>query len=109
VFVLLGIPLLLIGGAAVAAAISVRRSWLRITNDGVEIRNYPQPPKLVPLADVDHFEATPPAGNLSSVRPKTAVLVLIDGSRTPVRRLDAPDAGHGVDALNARLDALRKK
>jgi hypothetical protein len=35
--------------------------------------------------------------------------VLIDGSRTPVRRLDAPDAGHGVDALNARLDALRKK
>jgi hypothetical protein len=107
VFVLLGIPLLLIGAAAIAAAISVRRSWLRISADGVEVRNYPQPPKLIPLSAVDRFEATPPAGNLSSVRPKTAVLVLTDGSRIPVRRVDAPDAGYGVDALNARVQSLR--
>jgi hypothetical protein len=108
VFVLLGIPLILIGGAAIAAAVSVRRSWLRITADGVEIRNYPQPPRLIPLTQVDRFEPTPPAGNLSSVRPKTAVLVLSDGTRIPVRRLDAPDAGYGVDALNARIAALRR-
>ena len=108
-FVLIGIPLILIGGAAIAAAISVRRSWLRITADGVEVRNYPQSPKLIPLTQVDRFEATPPGGNLSSVRPKTAVLLLTDGSRIPVRRLDAPDAGYGVDALNARLDALRNR
>jgi hypothetical protein len=108
VFVLIGIPLILIGGAAIAAAVSVRRSWLRITTDGVELRNYPQPPKVIPLAQVDRFEATPPVGNLSSIRPKTAVLVLTDGTRIPVRRVDAPDAGYGVDALNARVEALRR-
>ena len=108
-FVLIGIPLILIGGAAILAAISVRRSWLRITSDGVELRNYPQPPRLIPLAQVDRFEATPPAGNLSSIRPKTAVLLLVDGSRIPVRRLDAPEAGYGVDALNARVQSLRNR
>ena len=40
--------------------------------------------------------------------PATAVLVLTDGSRLPVRSLSDPDAGVGVDALNARVAALRR-
>jgi hypothetical protein len=100
-------PLVIIGIAALAAIVSVRRSSLHITSDGVEVRNYPQPPKLVPLSKVDRFEATVRAGNFASLRPATAVLVLTDGSRLPVRRIEARDAGYGVDALNARLTQLR--
>ncbi len=107
VLVLLGIPAALIGAAALAAVVSVRRSSLRITSAGVEIRNYPQALRLIPLAQVERFEATPPFGNFASLRPKTGMLVLTDGSRLPVRMLAAPDAGRGIDALNARVESLR--
>jgi hypothetical protein len=101
-------PLIVIGIAALAAIVSVRLSDLRITAAGVEIRNYPQAPKLVPLQQVERFEATVRAGNFASIRPATAVLVLTDGSRVPVRKIEAPDAGHGIDALNARIAQLRR-
>jgi hypothetical protein len=35
------------------------------------------------------------------------VLVRTDGTRIPVRTVASPEAGIGVDALNARLTALR--
>ena len=101
-------PLVVIGVVALAAIVSVRFSSLRITGAGVEIRNYPQAPKLVPLSQVQGFEATVRAGNFASIRPATAVLVLTDGSRVPVRKIEAPDAGHGIDALNARIAQLRR-
>jgi hypothetical protein len=101
-------PLLVVGIAALAAIVSVRCSHLGITSAGVEIRNYPQAPKLVPLSQVERFEETARVGNFASIRPATAVLLLTDGSRLPVRRVEAPDAGHGVDALNARLSQLRR-
>jgi hypothetical protein len=41
------------------------------------------------------------------VRPATAALVLVDGSRVPVRKLRDCSGAYGVDALNARLAALR--
>jgi hypothetical protein len=34
--------------------------------------------------------------------------VLTDGSRLPVRRIEAHDAGYGVEALNARIAELRR-
>ena len=105
--VVLAIPVLLIAAAAIAAFVSVRSSTLRITSAGVEIRNYPHPPKTVPLPDVAGFEEVQAVGNFRSLRPKTGVLVLTDGTRLAVRALSAPDAGSGVDALNARVDALR--
>ena len=107
-FVLFWVPVALIGAAVLAAVVSVQRSYLRITSAGVEIRNYPQAPKLIPLADVKRFEATPPVGNFRSLRPKTGVLVLNDGTRLPVRRLTTPEAGAGVDALNQHVAALRR-
>ena len=108
-FVLFWVPVILIALAALAAVVSVRSSTLRITGEGVEIRNYPQPAKLFPLEQVERFEATPPVGNFSSLRPKTGELVLTSGTRVPVRRLTAPDAGTGVDALNERLASLRSE
>ena len=105
--VVFAIPVVLIAGAAVAAFVSVRFSTLRITSDGVEIRNYPHPPNVVPLHDVARFEEVEAAGNFRSLRPKTGVLVKTDGTRVTVRALTAPEAGTGVDALNARVDALR--
>ena len=101
------LPLVALAAAAVLAFVSVRRSTLRITADGVEYRNYPQATQVVPLAQVRRFEDTVAVGNFSGLRPATAVLVLIDGSRLPVRSITAPDAGTGVDALNARVAALR--
>ena len=108
VFVLLIVPLVIIGVAAVASFVFVRLSSLRITAEGVEIRNYPQAPRVVPLAQVAQFEPTPSVGNLSFLRPKTAALVLKDGTRIPVRMIAAPDAGIGVDALNQRVESLRR-
>ncbi len=105
--VLLFMPLLLIGGAAVAAFVCVHRSYLRIASSGVEVRNYPQAPKVVPIAEVERFEAAATVGGFASIRPATAVLVLTDGSRLAVRKVEAPDAGYGVDALNERLAQLR--
>ena len=101
-------PFVLAGIAAIAAIVCVRRSSLRITSAGVEFRNYPQAPKTVPLDQIERFEATVPVGNFGSLRPATAVLVLTDGSRLPVRRVFADDAGYGVDALNARIAQLRR-
>jgi hypothetical protein len=86
----------------------VRLSSLRITSAGVEIRNYPQAAKLIPLVQVSAFEATIATGNFKSLRPATAVLVLTDGSRVPVRTISEPDAGRGVAALNKRVESLRK-
>ena len=106
--VLVLIPAVLIGAAAVAAVVSVRCSSLRITSAGVEIRNYPQAPKLIPLAQVERFEATTPFGNFSRIRPETGVLVLSDGSRLPARRIAAPGAGNGIDGLNQRVQSLRR-
>jgi hypothetical protein len=109
VVLVLLLPFAVIGVAALAAVVCVRRSYLRITSAGVEIRNYPQAPKLIPLARVERFEPTVPVGNFPSLRPATAALVLTDGSRLPVRRVEAGDAGHGVDALNAYISRLRRE
>jgi hypothetical protein len=107
VLFLILLPFVFVGIALVAAIVCVQLSWLRITSAGVELRNYPQAPKHIPLAQVGHFEATTATGNFKSIRPATGVLVLTDGSRVPVRKVAAPDAGYGVDALNARIDELR--
>jgi hypothetical protein len=107
VVVVLVAPIVLVVVVALVAFVFVGRSSLHITSAGVEIRNYPQQAKLIPLAQVRQFEATPRAGNFKSARPETAVLVLTDGSRLPVRKVTAPDAGTGVEALNRRLESLR--
>jgi hypothetical protein len=109
VVVLVLLPIVALGAAAVAALVSVRRSTLHITSAGVEFRNDPQPARVVPLAQVRRFEDAEAVGNFSSLRPATAVLVLTDGTRLAVRSLSDPDAGHGVDALNARVHALRRE
>jgi hypothetical protein len=105
--VLFWLPVVLVGAAAVAAIVSVRLSSLRITHDGVEVRNYPRPATVVPLGEVAHFEEAAPVGMFAGLRPKTGVIVLASGERLPVRSLSDPEAGSGVDALNARLAALR--
>jgi hypothetical protein len=104
---LLLLPVILVGSAAVASFAFVRFSSLRITRAGVEIRNFPQAPKVIPLAEVDRFIPAERVGNFSSLRPATAVLLMTDGSSVPVRAVSEPDAGYGVDALNDRLVALR--
>ena len=107
--VLVLLPIAILGAAAVAAWVSVRHSSVRITAAGVEVRNYPQPAKLITLARVTRFEAPAVVGNFSSLRPRTGVLVLADGSRLPVRSLSEPEAGYGIDALNARVESLRNQ
>ena len=107
VVVLVLLPVAVLLAAAVAALVSVRRSTVRITVQGVEIRNYPQTTRIVPIAEAVRFEPTIASGNLASTRPKTAVLVLADGTRLPVRSLTEPNAGYGVEALNARLETVR--
>ena len=107
VAVLVVLPVAFLAAAAVAAMVSVRRSSIRITADGVAFRNYPQPERSIPLDQVRRFEAEVPTGNFPSVRPRTGVLVLTDGSRLAVRSITDPDAGHGVDALNHRVELLR--
>jgi hypothetical protein len=101
-------PLVLLGGAGLAAFAFVRLSSLRITSAGVEIRNYPQAPKVIPLAQIDRFVPAERVGAFASLRPATAVLLLTDGSRVPTRALGEPDAGYGIDALNQRLAALKR-
>jgi|GEM_PF-3232383 hypothetical protein len=108
VVVLVLLPVAFLAAAAVAALVSVRRSSVRMTAAGVEIRNYPQPAKLIPLAQIARFEMPVPSGNFASARPRTGVLVLTDGSRLAVRSLSEPEAGYGIDALNARLESLRR-
>jgi hypothetical protein len=101
------LPLVVLALAAGAAFVSMRGSTLRIDEVGVEYRNYPQPAQTVPLDRVLRFEAAQAVGNFASLRPATSVLVLTDGTRIAVRSVTAPGAGVGVDALNARLQALR--
>ncbi len=108
VIVMILLPLALVAAAALAALISIRNSSLRLTPNGVEIHNHRQPPQSIPLDRVVGFEPPPPIGWLSSIRPQTAILVLTDGSRLPVRSIRDPEAGQGIDALNQRLDALRR-
>jgi hypothetical protein len=100
-------PIVLVAAAALASFVFVRLSTLRISDDGVEIRNYPQAPKAVPLAEVDRFVPAERVGMFSGLRPATAVLVLTDGRRVPVRSLGEPEAGYGIEALNQRLAKLR--
>lgn len=107
VVVLVLLPVVFLAAAAVAAFVFVRRSSLHITAAGVEFRNYPQPEQAVPLELVERFEPTAPSGNFPSVRPATGVLVLTDGSRLPIRCISDPEAGQGIDALNARVESLR--
>jgi hypothetical protein len=107
VVVVLLLPVAFVFAAALAAAVVVWRSSLRITSTGVEIHNFPQTPTLIPLAQVGHFEATPRVGNFASLRPATAVLVLTDGARVAVRSVTAPEAGTGIEALNQRVESLR--
>jgi hypothetical protein len=106
--VLVLLPVVLLAAAAIAAVVSVRRSSLRITEAGITFRNYPQPNRTIPLDQVARFEAPVLTGNFPSVRPTTGVLVLTDGSRFAVRSLSDPEAGVGIQALNARVESLRR-
>jgi hypothetical protein len=106
--ILILLPVVLIAVVAVLAVVNVRRSTLRITEAGIVFRNYPEPERAVPLADVDGFDEPTRVGFLSSVRPRTVVLVLTDGTRIPVRTASDPQAGAGVDALNDRLERVRR-
>jgi hypothetical protein len=107
--VMILLPVILVVVAAVAALLTVRRSSLLITADGVEVRNYPQPPQTFPLDQVACFDQPTRVGFLSSLRPATSVLVLRDGTRIPVRKASEPSSGIGVDALNERLARLRHR
>jgi hypothetical protein len=102
-------PIVLVAAAALASFVFVRLSTLRITGDVVEIRNYPQTPKAVPLGEVDRFVPAERVGMFAGLRPATAVLLLTDGSRIPVRSLGEPEAGYGIEALNQRLAQLRRR
>ncbi|MFM7270670.1 MAG: hypothetical protein ACKO2C_03410 [Actinomycetes bacterium] len=106
--VLVALPAGLILAAWIAARVSVRGSRLEVTADGVLIANHRRPSITVPLDEVDAFEPTPRIGFLGGIRPPTCVLVRRDGTRVPVRRVDAPGAGVGVGALNARIAELRR-
>jgi hypothetical protein len=101
------LPLALIAAAWVAARISVRNSRLSMGRDGIVIENHGRPRLVVPVADADHFESAASVGMFSGLRPPTCVLVRTDGTRVPVRTVAAPEAGIGIDALNARLATLR--
>lgn len=107
VLLLVALPLLLILAAWIAARVSVRGSRLEIAVEGVTVANHRRPRITVPLAEVERFEASARVGFLAGIRPPTCVLVRRDGARIPVRRIDAPGAGHGVEALNGRIRSLR--
>jgi hypothetical protein len=100
-------PVVLISGAAGTSFMFVRLSTLQLTADGIEVRNYPQAARQIPLNAAERFEPVAGAGWLGFLRPQTAALVLRDGERVPVRSLRAADGTYGVDALNARLASLR--
>jgi hypothetical protein len=108
ILVLVILPLALIAAAAIAARQSIRYSRLRITADGVEIHNHRQEPRVVPIADVQRFEAKTTSGAFSSIQPRTGVLVLRDGSRLTVRSLHDTESGaFGINALNDRVNQVR--
>jgi hypothetical protein len=99
----------LIGATAILAFVFVRLSTLSVTSAGVEVRNYPQDVRTIPLDEVERFVPTERVGWFSSVRPATAALLLTDGSRVPVRALRERSGAYGVDALNERLATLRRR
>jgi len=103
------LPVVLIVAAGVASFVFVKLSTLRLTTAGVEYRNYPQTAVTISLDRVDRFVPAERVGAFSFLRPPTAVLLLTDGSRLPVRALHEPEAGYGIDALNNRLAALRSR
>jgi hypothetical protein len=100
-------PIIVAVGVAVVAYGFVALSTLCLTEDGVEFRNYPQEPRVIPLPDVERFVETERVGWIAHVRPATGAVVLNDGSRVPVHKLRDCSGAYGVDALNARLAALR--
>ena len=67
----------------------------------------PQPPRTVPLDDVERFVETERVGIIAGLRPATAALWMRDGSRVPIRSVRDCSGAHGVDALNARLAQVR--
>src|SRR3954451_1747249 len=69
VTVLVLLPVLVLVVVAVLALVSVGQSSLHLTPAGVEFRNYPQPARVIPLAEVARFEDTVPTGNFPSLRP----------------------------------------
>ena len=101
------LPLALILGAWIAARVSVRNSRLSLTTTGIVIDNHRRPRVVVPIAEAVRFEPAPSTGPFAGLRPATCVLVRTDGTRIPVRTVASPEAGIGVDALNARLATLR--
>jgi hypothetical protein len=105
---LLWFPLVLIAASAAASFAFIRLSSLRITADGVEIRNYPQNARVVPIDLAERFVPTEATGFLKSLRPATATLVCADGTRVPVRSLHDESGAQGIDALNGRLAAVRR-
>jgi hypothetical protein len=105
-FVLL-LPVVLIVGAFVVSYGAVYASKLCITTAGIELRNYPQPARVVPLDAVDRFLETPRVGVIAGLRPATAALAMRDGTRVPVRTVRDCSGAQGVDALNARLAQVR--
>ena len=102
------LPLVLITGAWLAARRSVRNSRLSMTATGIVIDNHRRPRVLVPIDEAVRFEPAMAIGPFAGLRPVTCVLVRSDGTRVPVRTVVAPEAGIGVDALNARLATLRR-
>jgi hypothetical protein len=102
------LPIVLIAGAWLAARRSVRNSRLSLTATGIVIDNHRRPRILVPIVEAVRFEPTPSVGPFSGLRPQTCVLVRTDGTRLPVRTVAAPEAGIGIDALNARLATLQR-
>lgn len=108
VLVLVVFPLALVVAAFIAARQSVRNSRLRITSAGIEIDNHRQDPRVVAIADAQRFEPKATTGAFSGVQPRTAVLVLRDGTRLTVRSIHDTESGaFGIDALNDRLAQLR--
>jgi hypothetical protein len=106
---LLLFPVILVVGVAVVAFVSVSMSTLCLTDAGVELRNFPQEQRVIPLHEAQRFVETERVGWIAHVRPPTAALVLTDGTRVPVRKLRDCSGAFGVDALNERLAALRTR
>jgi hypothetical protein len=103
------LPVVLVVAAFVVSYGAVRASSLCITSHGIEFRNYPQPPRTVPLDDVERFVETERVGIIAGLRPATAALWMRDGSRVPIRSVRDCSGAHGVDALNARLADERRQ
>ena len=87
-----------LAAAAVLAMVSVRRSTLRITADGVEYRNYPQATQVVPLAQVAPLRGG--RGGRQLLRPAAG-----DGGARAHRRL----APAGPEPVGSRRGRRRRR